>query len=333
MVAGQVQFRDRWLIDPEALLLLTLDVGRYDPRLFDEVMDWCVLNGRWLSVQRLKNIADEEAADGVRNVLRAFAAFMSGSDTGPRWRTLAAVPEVPAGQSIPLFSSPDGTPLPVVGAPDPTFARFGLLRPPIAIRRMSRPVATDYPTNLLFKLRALFGLGTRPEVVAYLLTHPAGYPSGVATSIRYTPPPVQDVMDELALSGLAMVRQTGREKLYSLDLKRWTPFLRLMGRLPKFVGWPPAFAGLSSIMHFLTEAPLETLSDYMLQSQARTLAEALRQHFAAAGIPTRFAVEPRAVAYARSFEAAVRDLLSVLNRRPTTPPTLGPVKPFADATG
>jgi hypothetical protein len=30
--------------DPEALLLFTLEIGRTDPRLFDEVLDWLALN-------------------------------------------------------------------------------------------------------------------------------------------------------------------------------------------------------------------------------------------------------------------------------------------------
>ncbi|MDD3927980.1 MAG: hypothetical protein PHT33_15155 [bacterium] len=39
-VAGAIQAKDNWIIDPEALLLFTMDAGRYDPRLFDEVADW-----------------------------------------------------------------------------------------------------------------------------------------------------------------------------------------------------------------------------------------------------------------------------------------------------
>jgi len=37
---------DRRTADPEALLLLTFEVGRNDPRLFDEVLDWLVVELR-----------------------------------------------------------------------------------------------------------------------------------------------------------------------------------------------------------------------------------------------------------------------------------------------
>jgi hypothetical protein len=37
---------DRWAADPEALLLLSFEVGREEPRLFEEVLDWLVRNER-----------------------------------------------------------------------------------------------------------------------------------------------------------------------------------------------------------------------------------------------------------------------------------------------
>src|SRR5215213_4734062 len=43
---------DRWAADPEALLLLSFEVGRQDPRLFEEVLDWLVRNERLVSIQR-----------------------------------------------------------------------------------------------------------------------------------------------------------------------------------------------------------------------------------------------------------------------------------------
>lgn len=45
-----------WAQDPEALLLLTLEVARADPRLFDEVLDWLVRNEHLVSVRRLRTL-------------------------------------------------------------------------------------------------------------------------------------------------------------------------------------------------------------------------------------------------------------------------------------
>ena len=53
--------RSPWAADPEALLLLSVEVGREEPRLLDEVLDWLVVNERLISVQRLRNLARDES--------------------------------------------------------------------------------------------------------------------------------------------------------------------------------------------------------------------------------------------------------------------------------
>ncbi len=67
---------DRWLADPEALTLFTLEAARSEPRLFDEVLDWLVTNGASLDIQRLKNICDRDAGF-PRNILRSVARILS----------------------------------------------------------------------------------------------------------------------------------------------------------------------------------------------------------------------------------------------------------------
>ena len=56
----EVRRADAWVIDPEALLLLTCTMGRHEPRLFDEVLDWLRENGRFINVMRLKRILRTE---------------------------------------------------------------------------------------------------------------------------------------------------------------------------------------------------------------------------------------------------------------------------------
>ena len=43
-VAGYADGEDNWVIDPEALLLFSLSISRYDQRLFDEILDWLTIN-------------------------------------------------------------------------------------------------------------------------------------------------------------------------------------------------------------------------------------------------------------------------------------------------
>ncbi len=48
----------RWAQDPEALLLMTFEVARDDPRLFDEVLDWLVRNEPLVSLRRLRTLCE-----------------------------------------------------------------------------------------------------------------------------------------------------------------------------------------------------------------------------------------------------------------------------------
>ena len=60
--------------DPEALLVLALHVGRHDPRLFDEILDWLARNLGVVSTQRLRNLGKGDAA----------ARWSPPRSTGPR---------------------------------------------------------------------------------------------------------------------------------------------------------------------------------------------------------------------------------------------------------
>ena len=56
-VAGSSQASERYILDPEALLIFTAYIGRHDQRLFDEVMDWLCVNHRFINVMRLRALS------------------------------------------------------------------------------------------------------------------------------------------------------------------------------------------------------------------------------------------------------------------------------------
>src|SRR5438046_1219589 len=75
-VFAPVERHDRAATDPESLLLFTLEVGRDDPRLFDETLDWLLTNQSLISVQRLRNLCvDAEDRDLVEAALAWVARW------------------------------------------------------------------------------------------------------------------------------------------------------------------------------------------------------------------------------------------------------------------
>jgi hypothetical protein len=113
-VSATVEGTDRWALDPEALILFTIGMGRRDPRLFDEMLDWMAFNHELLSTQRLRNLG------GRFPLPSGLVAAVTA------WTRQTAPVKVPvSGQAGPVQGgepvfSPDV--LAFVSRPDPVFA-------------------------------------------------------------------------------------------------------------------------------------------------------------------------------------------------------------------
>ena len=307
-IAGDVEFRDSWIIDPEALIVFTMNMGRYDPRLFDEVIDWTIRNGRWVSLQRLKNIA-ASADDDTKRILAAFAAVIDSHDTSHRWRSIAQISERAETSPAPFFIEFNGQPLPVIGETDKHFEKHGLDRSKVVLRGLSIPVPMSLPTNLLFKLRSLFGLAPRAEVVAYLLTHANGKASEIARSTVYSHPAVNEALTELSQSGLAYTQRRG---FYSIGAEHWKRFLEVPSPSPTWVEWPQVFAALSALTAFMAEATETPMSDYLVRSRAVSLNDSLRDLLSGSGIPNPFLGPVEINEAVDAIVRRIEELISVL---------------------
>lgn len=262
-VAGHEQRPDQWVIDPEALLLVTCTLGRRDPRLFDEVLDWIKTNGTFINILRLKRILRTEQFSGER-VLAAVAGLMSSGTDILKWKSLAE--SVQHGKnSETLFFSKNGRPLPLLGKKDPHFARYGYERGPIRSRDRSQRFRAIEQTNLMLQLRALFGISVRCEIVLYLLTHEAAHPSGIAREAYYFGRTVQNTLADMTHSGVIHLRMIGREKHYWLKPDCWAPLLNRNEPFPKWITWPPFFSALERIWLKLNDPKLMK-ADPLLQS-------------------------------------------------------------------
>jgi hypothetical protein len=256
-VAGQSQSMDRWMLDPEALLLATTSLGR-DPRLFDEVLDWLNTNGQFINLQRLQNLGQRF---GDLTVLRAMAAHLARRSVHAKWKTLLREKPTVAGAQ-PLFPG-----VPVFGLPDELFARHGWQRGPVTLRQLSKPADPHRPTNFLMKLRALFGMQARAEVIAYLLAEESGHPGEMAVRLAYFPRTLQTTLNDLARSGHLQCRREGQEKRFWLRRDDWRFLLTWTSgtgesapEFPRWVDWASLFVALESVSRFLGRPDLEQAS-------------------------------------------------------------------------
>ena len=289
-VAGGARSEDEWVIDPEALLLFSIEISRYEPRLFDEILDWLVVNGRWIDIQRLRGIVKSKD-EKTQRLMSAVAYFLSQEAKSYRrkWQALAGLKASDSRvKEEMLFTTREGELFPRPGEISEPFNKYGFLRENFSLRKMSRPVSVAARNNMRFLLRALFGIGSRSECILYLLTHEAGHPAEVADAIGISVRAVQDALIELSDSGLVMTRIKGKRKIeYWLSQKKWGEFL--LGadsdeqKLPVWLDWISLFSALNKVRDILNEVE-QVVSDYLRSSKLREAMETISLEFSKSGL-------------------------------------------------
>jgi hypothetical protein len=286
-VAGAAKPDAEWCVDPEALLLITTTQGRTDPRLFNEMLDWLWVHGESVNVQRLKNI-QKALGLGDRRVLGAIAAWLSQRSTLSKWKPLAVISESVPKTTEPLFISKDGTPQPSFGASDPIFLKHGFQRGPIKRRELSQAPNPLLPTTLLWKLRALFGVQARAEILLWLLTHESGHAADIARGTFYFPRTVDETLKELATSGMVKSARAGREKRCWLKPSEWS-FLQTWNRpdgFPRWIDWARFFTMQERISVVLSN---HDLSPMLQASELRRVFDELQPVLTDGGLLPGFA--------------------------------------------
>lgn len=312
-IAGQEVPENGCILDPEALLLFTFEVGRSEPRLYDEVLEWLSRNERLVNIQRLRNLVSQDPAFD-HTLAAAPAHWLCTLNKTSKWRDLAKA--ATARPAAPFFTADLKRARSLSGAEDPFYQTFGWSRPPIKLRGLSSHVPVDSVPALILRLRSLFGLNARAEVVAYLLARQSGHPTEMAKELAYSQPSLFQICKEMAGSALLFAQSHGREKRYRLDRERWMAFLGLSERNRASWGhWPATFRLLISLWRHLQDDTLAGLSDYMSASHTRLLYESLDRLFADAELGL-FLERHGTLKGALWLDAFHEELLRVFSRDP-----------------
>jgi hypothetical protein len=298
---------DRWAVDPEALVLFTIEVGRRDPRLFDEVLDWLAHNRRLLSLQRLRNLTSRFQIDpGLVGAVVAWIDEPASSSRPPEdWHGREGHADMP------VFSSDV---LAFVGEPDPVFAKYGYVRP-----RASRSGKSSEPdlrrsVNLAFQLRHLFGPGSRSEVVRILLTFAEGPldAARIADEAGFAKRNVSDSLAALVAARVVKARWSRNERVFLAYREKWAELLEIRqsaDQMPAFVSWTHLLAGLLAILAWLESEAESTDSEYLISSRARDLMERVGPDIGSAGVVDLPILALPGQVYLPAFVATVDSLL------------------------
>jgi hypothetical protein len=309
-VSGYGNAEESKVVDPEALLLLTLTVARYDARLFDEVLDWLEVNGDYLNVQRLQNLVKQFDFQAKAELSAVAELLGQRSSVALKWKKLAT--KYSQDGESPLFYMKDGRPMPSSNDCDEIFHRHGLLRPPVKNRGLSLPFPKEGMPTLLLRLRALLGVNLRCEILCLLGSVDEIHPSLIAKLIGQNPRSTQNALAEMVRSGVVQVRTSAREKIYSLSMGTLDALLRPSGFTP-WMSSVPLFRALEILWLGVSDPKRQALDPLMLASEWRRMAEEIRVLLGDAGMgqPLR---ESSSFAGEKYFEVFQEDVRKVLER-------------------
>lgn len=229
-VSGWTSTHRAWAVDPEPLILFTAYLEDEDPRLRDEATDWCVHNWRFVSKTRLKNLLRRQP-EAVREAFGEFAATV-GAHAGISW-------------------------------PGEAEAR------PYTVTGRSTLPPLDRPSLAWLRLRAMFGLGARTEILRYFLSRTGGAASvaRVADATGYMKRNVAEECETLERAGVLAVRSVANRFYY---------YLARRSELERFVGdLPDVHPNWTAVLNLARE--LVDIEEQVQTSSHRTLPVKVRE--------------------------------------------------------
>ena len=270
-VAGHSDHQNNRIIDPETLLLFSLHICRYEPRLFDEILDWLTSNGHFINVQRLQQIQKKyrflcgPQLSAVAELLAKNAKYRL------KWAGLAKKYSLQT--SEPLFFHKDGNalPYPEDNYLNQEFLAHGLKRGKIEQRHLSKSFSVESPACLLLKLRALFGITARCEILCLLATVDEIHPAQAARLTGYYQKTMQTTLIEMAQSGVILTRTVRNQKYYSLKPSVLDTFLRSNGHSVQWLNWPAILKVVESIWETLLAMSKQQFDSLLINSEFKKI--------------------------------------------------------------
>lgn len=240
------------IVDPEALVVASCSLGRNNPRLFDESLDWTIANHKLLKTSRLRFITSEYDAE-TRRTLAAFADYVSG-DVGTEVMGKLQEEAQTEGEvrTVPFWLHDKQADPQTVGA-DETFLRWGFVRGTPRIRKHSGRPDLENPVNLMLRLRENYGKGARADCVTYLLTDKQGSSNAIASKIKYKQPSVYRALEQLVSAGVVGKYGQAGWGDYWIDAPEIATVLGLKGKRPIFLVWPDIFRAFYLVMRDFVE--------------------------------------------------------------------------------
>jgi hypothetical protein len=230
------------VVDPEALMLFTLQASQREPRFESLLFSWLEVNASLVSVQRMRNL-QKVFPPQLRPQVQRFSQIAREVAKHPKWSALG-----------------DGD--------DHSHESHAL---PDVRRAVRSPLRRS--GALLLRLRQALGLGAKADILAVLLGQ-AGHPLTVKEIVdltSYTNVAVRGAIDDLTRAGFT-VALSGRPVRYAAPAKEWGSLLGLRS-MPAWHPWAQFYAFVIAYEELSGQARAGDFSEYAANSKLRDLVE------------------------------------------------------------
>lgn len=252
------------VIDVEALLIFSSSFCRYDQRLYDLIIDWLIVNESLINIQRLKTLF-KEAYHKDGNSLAYIAAQLNAHNK-TRWHRLAKDYSVVSRNHTQfMFTDITNDNLNFCPHEDEIALKYGFSRSPYIFSGKITSMPNAHAATLLLRMRGILGVSARAETILILLEQKKCLIQELATKSNFAWKSIQDVLEELMLSGyVESVTGDKRGKYYilvspakiksffnvdSFSFIAWQQFFNIISILWSVVS-NPNFAQLSDLTFY-----------------------------------------------------------------------------------
>lgn len=213
-----------WAVDPEALILASSNLFDYEPRLREVVIAWMLTNGGFVSIARLKRMQQDHAF-GDMHALGELAATLVASNIGLKsWSSV-------------MKMSADST-------ESASKSAFPSRRKDLAVK-----FDPGRSACLILKLRSLFGVSSRVEILLWMFYNARSHVSGIAEKTGWYGKTVQKTLNEMVQSG--HVREDSRllpYRRYYLEPSDWSAFFPGSESTSVWLGQHHLYSGVFGIL-------------------------------------------------------------------------------------
>lgn len=241
------------VLDPEVMVCASVFLGRFEPRLIGEPIGWTVLNKDRISVSRTRRMCKRHFSGDTNAGLEVTLEHLNKATGQKRF-------EVESRNEKESMQTSDA---------DKGLAVYlGHLRNSIVHQDMSLAPDVEATENLRFKIRDLFGVNTRSEIICYMLFHPRSNSNAVARAIELNQAQVYKTMGQMVEAGVMGRPRSGN---YKLDTDRFDSFLGSR-RSAGYIQWQYFYSALEVILLDRLWHPGEYSSDYLRSARYLDLA-------------------------------------------------------------